>query len=397
MRQRDLIFLALKHFRNRLLRTSLTVAGISVGIGAMFFLVTLGYGLQRITVERIANVEALKTIDVTAGKLLTLDAQAIGELQKLPRVSALSPVFSVSARMETVKDGRLGDVTASAVEPEFFHLENLKMIAGKVPEKEGPAIAATTAALNLFGWTPSEAIGREIKLTLLIPKGPGTLTETEELSLPQALIVGVIESEESTVVYIPLAELVKRVENPLYSLVKVKVERTADVGPVKEAILAKGYDAQAVFETVTELDRVFGYIKVILGLFGLIALFVAAIGMLNTLTISLLERTRDLGLMKALGAADRDIWRLVITESLFFGLAGGLGGILLGFLGGTIVGAIVNSLFRFAGGETLPLFVTPPWFVLVTLFFAASVALITGLFPARRAAEINPLEAIRYE
>jgi putative ABC transport system permease protein len=131
--------------------------------------------------------------------------------------------------------------------------------------------------------------------------------------------------------------------------------------------------------------------------FGLIALIVAAIGMFNTLTITLLERTREIGILKALGITDKAIRRLFLTESAMIGLLGGIAGILLGLLTDLIISRIFGALASIYQGGNVQLFQYPHYFLLSMVLYPTLLALVTGLYPANRAAKLSSLDALRYE
>jgi putative ABC transport system permease protein len=119
--------------------------------------------------------------------------------------------------------------------------------------------------------------------------------------------------------------------------------------------------------------------------------------MFNTMTIALLERTQEIGIMKALGATSLDIWNMFLAESVIIGFFGGLGGIIMGMVGGELFNYGINLLAGALGGESIDMFYTPYWFVFLIIIFSTFVGLITGFYPARRAANINALEALRYK
>ena len=134
-----------------------------------------------------------------------------------------------------------------------------------------------------------------------------------------------------------------------------------------------------------------------LAAFGLIALVVAALGTFNTLTISLLERTREVGLFKALGMDNKSIYKLFISEALIIGVLGGVIGLIIGGSLAEFINWILKMLAMRAGAEPLNVFVTPWSFALLVATFSVLVGFLTGWYPARRAVKINPLDALRYE
>jgi len=147
-------------------------------------------------------------------------------------------------------------------------------------------------------------------------------------------------------------------------------------------------------DTLAQVDRLFRVMRFLLGAFGFTALVVALFGMFNTLTISLLERSREVGVMKTLGTVDRDIFRLFMAESVLIGIIGGTSGVVVGNLVGKTVN-LLSMLWR--EDKTINLFKTPTLFALGVLLLAIGVGFATGLYPAMRAKKISALNALRYE
>ena len=131
--------------------------------------------------------------------------------------------------------------------------------------------------------------------------------------------------------------------------------------------------------------------------FGMIALIVSAIGMFNTMTITLLERTEEIGIMKAIGASKSDISLMFVMESTLMGLLGAVGGVVIGYVGGSVINFLVNTIALRFGGEAVSLFYSPMWFVMTVIGFGAFVGFLTGVFPARSASHIDALDALRYK
>jgi len=186
-------------------------------------------------------------------------------------------------------------------------------------------------------------------------------------------------------------------ENIVYNSAKVKVDSRDDINEVRTKIEGMGFAVTSIADTISQVDRTFRVIQIVLAAFGAIALLVAAIGMFNTMTIALLERTRDIGVMKAIGVRNRDVYRMFLSESTLIAMIGGIGGLGGGFLISKLINLAVNSLAKSVGGEPQTLFATPYWFAIGIFVFAIFVGLSTGYYPSRRAARINPLDALRYE
>jgi hypothetical protein len=158
-----------------------------------------------------------------------------------------------------------------------------------------------------------------------------------------------------------------------------------------------GFSTEYVGDTVSEISQVFTLFRVILGAFGLIAMIVAALGAFNTLTISLLERVREVGLFKALGMRNKDVYKLFLAESIIIGITGGLIGLFFGTMLGNLINVILSFLAQKSGAEQIQIFITPWTFSLSVAGFSIIVGFLTGWYPSRRAVKINPLDALKYE
>lgn len=395
----DLIGLALRMLRTRIMRTALTVLGVGVGIGAILFLVSLGYGLQRILLTDITSSDALLSLDVASANadVLPLNDEQLKKFAALAHVVEVSPLLSLPGRLAI--SSVAGDVTVNAVDPAFFRLGAVVPTAGRLfnnPPKREVVVSSATA--KLFGFDEAaKALTREVKLTLFLPVPDQEGLVKEEALAESYTVVGVVDDDLVPFVFFPRAQLDTTSAPVIYAQVKVKVENSEFLEPIREAILELGFVVSALSDTIDQANKIFGVIQVVLGLFGVVALAVSAIGMFNTMTIALLERTQEIGIFKALGASRRDISRLFLTESSLIGFLGGLGGIALGLVGSQLFNLLLNFLAGALGGKAINLFFTPLWFILTIAAFSLVVGFLTGVFPARRAARLNPLMALRYK
>jgi ABC-type antimicrobial peptide transport system permease subunit len=150
-------------------------------------------------------------------------------------------------------------------------------------------------------------------------------------------------------------------------------------------------------KTVEQASKIFQGVQAVLATFGGIALIVSAIGMFNTMTVTLLERTKEIGIMRTIGAAPNDVKYLFVSESVIVGFLGGVSGIIMGVVFGMSINLFLNILASQFGGQSVSLFSFPLDFLTFIALFSAGVGYLTGIFPARRASTLNPLDAIRYE
>ena len=184
---------------------------------------------------------------------------------------------------------------------------------------------------------------------------------------------------------------------PVYSSISVRVSNPTQVQRVENAVKKMGFNTFSILDATRSLRQFFAVLDLFLGIFGSLALAVASIGIVNTLVMAILERRREIGIMKAIGASDGDVRTLFFAEA---GAMGALGGILGVALGWTIGQAINFGTNIYLKRQALPpehFWSVPWWLVAGAIVFAFIVSLVSGLYPAGRAARLDPVQALRYE
>lgn len=402
MKPIDLLRLSFTNLWGNKLRTLLTILGVSIGISAIVFLYSLGTGLQELTINRITKSEALTTLDVSTGgsSILALDNQALETFKRIDHVELVSPIISLSGQV--ANNEITTDILISGVEPIYSTLQAISIKEGTfLPsvQTERPSVVLTTSVMNLLGYKEidkqKEMLNKPIKLTFFIPKEGGDLEQIETKTVDYTL-AGVVDNDTESVAYVPVNELINQGVNK-FSMVKIKLKTIDHVQEAKQKFTDSGYTVSSVQDLVTQINRVFRIIQYVLAGFGVISLSVASIGMFNTMTIALLERTRDIGIMRALGARAKDIRRVFLTEAITIGTIGGVIGIALAYLLSRTITLGLAILASKAGADPLELFAFPVPFMVLVLGFSVIVGLLTGVYPAIRAARLNPLQALRYE
>jgi len=401
----DILQLSTRVFKTNKLRTALTILGIGVGIGTILFLVSLGFGLQKTILERITTSDALLSLDVLSesSSVIELNQESLGKIESLPEVTEVSPMASIPAQIEI--NGLNSGITVNAVKPSYFKLSGIQTEEGELfKEGETRKIIISSATLKAFNISDyQEALSQIAALKLYLPKkskegeNENLVEEVEEINLDSDFqITGVIEDSSMSYVYIPFADI-SHLNLPNFSRVKVKVSHQSERENVRNQIIGMGFTVLALSDTIEEANKIFQAVQVVLSLFGAVALIVSAIGMFNTMTIALLERTQEIGIMKSLGASNKDIWKLFLVEAVLIGFLGGVSGIVIGLAGGKAINFGVNKLASSLGGGAVDLFYTPGEFIITILIFSTVVGFLTGLYPARRAARLNVLDALRYK
>jgi putative ABC transport system permease protein len=182
-----------------------------------------------------------------------------------------------------------------------------------------------------------------------------------------------------------------------YSQARIIVSSKNELDQVRRQVESKGFVTQSVADTVAQINGVFSTARTVLALLGFVALAVASLGMFNTLTVSLLERTREVGLMKSMGMKSEEVKELFLTESMIMSVFGGVIGLFVGFLGGQILSLILSLFSLTRGVGFIDISYLPLSFILLILGLSLLVGLVTGIYPARRATRISALNALRYE
>lgn len=314
----------------------------------------------------------------------------------------LSPLMSIPAQIE-INDLSSG-ITVNAIKPSFLKLSGVEAKSGRLfSEGETNKVIISSAILKSFNIeNDKDAISSMASIKLyLAGKKDGTdvsvAEDIQEVNLANDFeIIGIVDDEYSAYAYILLSDI-DYLKLPSFSRAKVKISNQNSVEAVREKLIEMGFSVSSLSDTIDEANKIFQAVQVVLSLFGAVALIVSAIGMFNTMTIALLERTQEIGVMKSLGASRKDIWYLFLVESVIIGFFGGLSGILLGTTAAWISNFGINKLASSLGGQAVNMFYTPNEFIAIVLTFSTIVGFMTGLYPARRASRLNPLDALRYK
>ncbi len=455
MKTRDLSELAVRNLREAVLRNSLTTLGVAVGVASLVAMVSLGVGLQTLASQRLTRsglFDAVfvtsqrnfprgrrpQTVDATPKKVApVLDDNARQQLAKLANVTEVYPqvrfftevryagksqTTSVlglpdSSKASGAFEGMTGAYFSSPTADEaILQIEFAKELADQPATLIGKDLVlryAERAALSKESSGNSSFLDGVMGATQ--PGGISIVPHEKTLR-----IAGIIESDPSAGiggfgggrVFLPL-ETAERlhvaqpgdlqsflsgdVGKPSYLALTVRVRSPRDVPQVEAAIKQLGFSTFSLLDATKSLRLVFTVFDLFLGLFGSLALTVASLGIINTLVMAILERRREIGILKALGATDRDVRSLFFAEAGAMGLFGGIFGVAQGWL----IGQALNwGTTIYLHRQDLPgvkISYVPWWLGLGAVGVAIVVSLVAGLYPAARAARLNPVEALRYE
>jgi ABC-type antimicrobial peptide transport system permease subunit len=266
------------------------------------------------------------------------------------------------------------------------------------PSQPAPLRPSETSSGNdsLAGATYS-VVSREQKLTIV---GVSDLDPESMRGPARAKVFLPLQLAENLHVMQPtdLREISQAAnDQPVYSSISVRVKNPAQVQAVEDAVKKMGFTTFSILDATRSLRQFFAVLDLFLGIFGSLALAVASIGIVNTLVMAILERRREIGIMKAIGASDGDVQKLFFAEAGAMGVLGGIVGVVLGWAIGQVINFGTNAYLR---RQSLPpehFWAVPFWLVAFAIVFAFVVSLVSGLYPAGRAARLDPVQALRYE
>jgi putative ABC transport system permease protein len=408
------IFLNLKEALQSLnanrMRSLLTILGIVIGVASVIALLSIGQGagdsitgeIESIGTNVIYILNGNDEDDVTNPKDLTLrDAEALASNARADKIAYVAPVVNGASEISYSDNGT--EASISGVTPDYLNVQNLTMA-------EGSFITQS----QVEGRSAVVVLGPNIADTL-IGRHAGVVGQTVRIGGYPYRVVGVTEAKGGSAfnnpdnnIYIPISTAQTRLprssnpERVQYILVSVAqaedadaaIEQITDVLRTTHRIPPRSPDDFSILNQQDFLDvasSITGVLTVFLGGIGAISLLVGGIGIMNIMLVSVTERTREIGLRKALGARKADILVQFLTESVLLSMIGGFLGILLGWAISLVVGQIAMN-----AGTPLDTTVTLNSVLLATLFSAA-VGIFFGYYPANRAASLAPVEALRYE
>jgi len=253
------------------------------------------------------------------------------------------------------------------------------------------------AMLKVLGLKETEAVGKNISTSFVVVGDLlGSNQNKTESSPSEYTIVGVVPDDKSPVMYVPFTDL-RGLGIVNYSQIKLAAVGGPDLDKIRRSVESMGFVTRSVADTVSQVNSLFATLRTVLALLGMVALAVASLGMFNTLTVSLLERTREVGLMKAMGMKSHEVKELFLTESMIMGFFGGTIGVGVGIVAGKLLGVFLSLFAVMKGVGFVDVSYVPPLFMIVVIMLSLIVGILTGIYPARRATKISALNALRYE
>jgi putative ABC transport system permease protein len=452
----DSVELAARNLRESILRNALTTLGIAVGVASLVAMLSLGVGLQQMASRRLRSSGLFDTVVVTsrrdmrafnreqenngpaAAESPDLDETARQRIGKLPDVLEAYPELRFITDFRFKDKSHLSMVAGLAfsakggdsfegMQGRFFSSEDARevilqksfaaeLLGRQSSQGQGPdAISLADVGPPLLGKqlvmqyaerstsassqdaASYSVISKEVPLTIVgvTDLDPDSMRgqARARLFLPEQLI----ESLHPMQAYETRDATRATSNEPTYGTVIARVSGAGKVSPVEDAIKKLGFNTFSILDATKSLQRFFKILDMFLFIFGSLALTVASIGIVNTLVMAVLERRREIGIMKAIGASDADVKGLFFAEAGAMGLFGGMLGVILGWGIGQVISVGTNIYLRNQGFPPEHLWTVTWWLVLFALAVAFLISLVAGLYPASRAARLDPVQALRYE
>ena len=454
MKLYDSVELAARNLREAVLRNSLTTLGIAVGVASLVAMLSLGVGLQRMAKHRLRSSGLFDTVVVTSRRDLrsfsrdqemtgpspaespVLDESARRQIEKIPGVVEAYPElrFITELRFEdkphltmvggmplSSKDndafqGMQGHFFSSADAHEVILQKTFAAeLLGRKQPRDAAELKASDLAAPLLG---KQLVMHYAERTASIDSQDASSYSVLSRDIPLT-IVGVTDLDPDSMrgsmrarVFVPqkLLETLQPMQaydfrdasgatanHPAYATVIAHVRGASQVENVENAVKKLGFNTFSILDASKSLQRFFRILDLFLFIFGSLALTVACIGIINTLVMAVLERRREIGIMKAIGASDQDVRGLFFAEAGAMGILGGVLGVALGWAIGQVISFGTNIYLARQGFPPEHIWAVTWWLVAFALGIAFIISLLSGLYPASRAAKLDPVQALRYE
>jgi ABC-type antimicrobial peptide transport system permease subunit len=447
MKLKDILSWALQNLKRRKSRTLLTMLGVMIGCCSILVMVSIGIGLSEYSLKSIAQMGDLTTIEVYSGYDSTenaLNDEAIASFSALENVTGVTPKYEYNNnnRITVGNSERFYADYMTLVGIDFDNLSAMDytLLEGSIPTSENTQVLAGQFFAYYFNDSARPEGSNSIDYWDYYETGEmpeayfDPLSETFTLELyadneeqtpvrTTLKVSGIVEEnyakgyETSQGIIMDLdlmKSLIKKVNQASNSATKaitytqalVKVDDIDHVADVEDQITQMGFSTYSTESMRQSMQEQMRQIQMVLGGIGAVSLLVAAIGIANTMIMSISERTKEIGIMKVLGCRVRDIRTMFLCEAGLIGLLGGIAGVLLSYIISFVINMTADGSFDLspAGIWTLlfsedvsRISVIPLWLLLFSLLFSILIGVASGLYPAIKATKIEALQAIHHE
>jgi putative ABC transport system permease protein len=451
MRFSDYIEQSFSNLRKKKLRTFLTTFGVVIGIGALVCMFAFGKGMQKNVTESFNKLELFNYLGVyqrsqdgpknqtpqdpnvqeeTVRQVSNLDDDFLIELTKIEGVEWAFPEIRFPAMIRFQEEEEFSLIQVLPAKICRSGIVNFRAGTSYTSDDENSLIISDSLLHRLDVKKPEEAVGKKIEVSTLaidfsldnIPnifsflRGQGLPFSRQSYSFT---IVGVTERMGMggpmlirSGVCIPYGTSQKMKKLPVtsisdlfastqqtqgYSAIGIKLTSPKYVEPVREQLEEMGFETFSLTDQIEEIKTVFIFMDLFLFAVGMIAIVVASLGIINTMIMSIMERYKEIGIMKAVGASNKDVKKIFLFESGVIGFMGGIFGLALGWIVSVIINLVINSIAVRQGAPNMNYFRFPWWLCLGAIVFSIFISLIAGIYPTLRAAKVDPVVALRHD
>ncbi len=429
MKKIDFVKMGFRNLWRRKLRTILTITGVIIGTFSIVIMVSLGIGMTEGYKEQLAQWGSLTKITINsynyvydeetgmgASSQKKLDDELVQTLASFNHVRGVTPIMEVDAKLKSGKYEAYAYITG--IDPnclqyfDFPELESGEYISNDNPE----ALLFGKDSVNFYNPKGNRGNRNRPEVDLMNDSIKITFDNTWDSSKPpkyeKLKVAGVLaetQDEFGYSVYAPVEQVkewyIKKQKNNgkkvaakdiSYNSIWVSVDDADNVAEVQQKIKDMGYSSYSMADSLESVKQTSNMLQLILGGIGAVSLLVSAIGIANTMVMSIYERTKEIGVMKVLGCLVTDIRKIFLFEATIIGFCGGMAGIGLSYLVSSILNKYapqIGSMLGFESASTISLI--PIWLAVAAVVFAMLIGIVSGLYPARRATKIKALDAIR--
>lgn len=394
--------MALESIKANKLRSFLTMLGIIIGISSVIMIVSLGQGGKNSITDQFEKIGATTaSISVNSSKAQQGDYITLKDIEKIRNnidaVKYVTPAPQKNGEMKSENKSKTAYITGGNVD--LYYINNDEILYGRYfnekEDEEGKPVTVIdeVTARTMFGYT--DAVGKSIQIG-------------DKSSTKKATIIGITKNSMgmfgggdsdsmpafATVPVKFMQQLYSNIIIDKIYVMAVSKEESEDAGNLTKNLLEgihnnRGkdmYKIESVMKQIDQLNKVLSIFTTFIGAVAAISLLVGGIGVMNIMLVSVTERTREIGIRKAIGATTKTILIQFLTESVIISLIGGIIGMTLGILGAQLIGLLVKITPSVSVGV-----------VITAILFSSAVGIFFGIYPARKAAKLDPIEALRYE
>ena len=457
---KDILLMGLKNLLRRKTRSILAIVGVIIGTAAITVMLSLGIGLSESFESQVKEWGNLHIIQVYPGyeppqpgrpsKELKITDKTIKDIKKIPNITAITPEVTTYVKVAVGKFITTAELIG--IETDVLEKFNPKLKDGRFVNKSDKMgiLFGKNVAMGLYNPSappdysriyeepsvegeeverplPVNVINAKVKFTHDFSYGERNRGHIEkdkkpdgtpvEHTLFEGKSVGVMDAESDSYSYAIIMNIedvkkikeqnqrdtgatVKKTSNYEYENAKIYVEDTKAVKGVAKTLKDKGYRIMSLIDMLEEVKQISTVIQAVLGGLGAVSLIVAALGITNTMVMSIYERTKEIGIMKVIGANIKDIRKLFLIEAAAIGFFGGIAGIIISYILSFLTNAVLgNTLLSSLGvySDSTRISIIPWYLAVASLIFATSVGIVAGYIPANRAMKLSALESLRNE